>query len=154
MTKKQKIGIVSGYFNPLHDGHLDYIECAKKLCDTLIVIVNNDEQVRLKGSKKFLPEDIRCRILRSIKFVDAVILSVDKKDTTVVETLKLIASDAADRNSLPQAAEVDLFFFNSGDRAIETLNKTESDAIKKFGIIEVFLNLPKVNSSRDILNNV
>ena len=53
----KKIVIVSGYFNPLHIGHVHYIEGAKKLGDFLIAIVNNDEQVKIKGSMPFLSEN-------------------------------------------------------------------------------------------------
>ena len=59
-----RIGIISGYFNPIHTGHLDYIEGAKQKCDLLYVIVNNDHQVNIKGSKQFMDEDSRLRIVR------------------------------------------------------------------------------------------
>jgi cytidyltransferase-like protein len=49
-----KIGIVSGYFNPIHQGHIEYINAAKDECDYLVVIVNNDDQVKLKGSAVFM----------------------------------------------------------------------------------------------------
>ncbi len=50
---KQKGIIVSGYFNPLHKGHIEYINTAKNLAEVLFVIVNNDHQRALKGSKEF-----------------------------------------------------------------------------------------------------
>ena len=53
---------VSGYFNPVHVGHIRLFEEAKKLGDKLIVIVNNDEQVRLKGSALFMNEKDRVKI--------------------------------------------------------------------------------------------
>lgn len=76
----------SGYFNPIHKGHLKLIEEAAKLGDHLTVIVNNDRQVELKGSKLFMNEEERCEIVRAIKWVDEVVLSVDN-DKTVRETL-------------------------------------------------------------------
>ena len=42
-----RVVVISGYFNPIHTGHLDYIKAASKLGDRLVVIVNNDEQVKL-----------------------------------------------------------------------------------------------------------
>lgn len=56
-----KIVVISGYFNPIHSGHIDYIQSAKKLGDKLIVIVNNDKQVSLKGSVPFQDEEERKR---------------------------------------------------------------------------------------------
>ena len=50
---KKKSVIVSGYFNPIHKGHLEYFNNAKALADELFVIVNNDQQRALKGSKEF-----------------------------------------------------------------------------------------------------
>ena len=52
-------GIVSGYFSPLHRGHIEYIVASRLLCDHLTVIVNNDLQVKLKGSKPFMDQDHR-----------------------------------------------------------------------------------------------
>ena len=44
-----RVVVISGFFNPLHIGHIDYISAARNLGDFLIVIVNNDEQVETKG---------------------------------------------------------------------------------------------------------
>ena len=55
MSKKKGI-IVSGYFNPLHKGHIEYFNNAKELADELFVIVNSDHQRVLKGSKEFQKE--------------------------------------------------------------------------------------------------
>ena len=57
---------ISGYFNPLHVGHLEYIEQSKKLGDKLIVIVNNDKQAILKKGTTFMKEDERVKIMESI----------------------------------------------------------------------------------------
>jgi len=80
---------ISGYFNPLHVGHLAYIKAAKALGDYLIVIVNNDEQVALKKSTPFMNQADRVEIIKALRDVDEVVLSVDK-DRSVAETLRLV----------------------------------------------------------------
>ena len=55
MNKKNTVA-VSGYFDPIHVGHLEYLELAKKIGDYLIVIVNNDFQASLKKGKSFMNE--------------------------------------------------------------------------------------------------
>ena len=64
--------IVSGYFNPIHKGHIEYFNNAKANGDKLIVIVNSDHQRSLKGSKEFQNEDERVFIVSNIKSVDMV----------------------------------------------------------------------------------
>ena len=83
----KKAIIVSGYFNPLHKGHLDLFENAKEVGDALIVIVNNDKQREMKGSKFFQDEQERVRIIRSLSVVDMAWISIDK-DSTQIETIK------------------------------------------------------------------
>ena len=61
-----RIVICSGFMNPIHTGHIDYMESAKALGNYLIVIVNNDEQVKLKGSTPFMSESDRLRIVESM----------------------------------------------------------------------------------------
>ena len=89
MSKKKGI-IVSGYFNPIHKGHIEYFNNAKELADELFVIVNNDQQRALKGSKEFQKEAERCFIVSNIKSVAHCILSVDE-DRTVCKTIAKIA---------------------------------------------------------------
>ena len=55
----------SGYFDPLHVGHIEYLEEAKRLGDKLVVIVNNDEQARLKKGKPFMTQEDRLKIVKS-----------------------------------------------------------------------------------------
>ena len=84
-----KIIIVSGYFNPIHKGHLEYFILAKAKGDLLFVIVNSDYQRVLKGSKEFQNEDERLFIVQHIKEVDQAFLSIDQ-DRTVCKTLEMI----------------------------------------------------------------
>ena len=91
---------ISGYFDPIHVGHLEYIEMSKKLGDYLIVIVNNNKQCVLKKGKPFMDEMDRMKIVKAIKWVDEVFLSVDE-DGTVCESLEKIKPD---------------IFTNGGDR--------------------------------------
>jgi cytidyltransferase-like protein len=92
---------ISGYFDPIHIGHLEYIKMAKSLGDYLIVIVNNDKQAVLKKGKSFMCEDDRLEIVSQIKGVDEAVMSIDD-DKTVCKTLDLIKPDV---------------FANGGDRS-------------------------------------
>jgi rfaE bifunctional protein nucleotidyltransferase chain/domain len=87
-----KIVAASGYFNPLHKGHVEYLEKAKSLGDKLIVIVNSDHQRSLKGSKEFMDETERLEIVKALRCVDSVMLSIDT-DSTVCESLRRIKPD-------------------------------------------------------------
>ena len=118
-----KVVIVSGYFNPLHGGHLDMIEAAAKMGDHLIVIVNNDKQQLLKKGKIILDEANRLRVLRSIKGVDQSVLSIDD-DPTICKTLEMVAGQH------PGDA---LGFANGGDRDSEK-EIPEAVVCREFGI--------------------
>ena len=78
---------ISGYFDPLHVGHIEYINKAKKLGDYLVVIVNNNLQCKLKKGKFFMDENDRVLIVKNLKSVDEVFLSIDS-DKTVCKSLK------------------------------------------------------------------
>jgi len=108
IKKKPCVVAVSGYFNPLHVGHLEMIEKAKKLGDKLIVIVNNDHQVSLKGSVPFMSEKDRLKIISALKAVDQVFLAIDK-DKSVCRSLAKIKPDifanGGDRKSIGDVPE-------------------------------------------------
>jgi cytidyltransferase-like protein len=99
----------SGYFDPLHVGHIEYLKKAKALGDELVVIINNDEQCKLKKGIQFMNEKDRAAIVNSLKCVDGIIISLDK-DLSVCETLKKIKPDifanGGDRNhkEVPEAS--------------------------------------------------
>ena len=84
-----KVVATSGYFDPLHVGHIECLELAKQLGDKLIVIVNSDFQTKLKKGKPFMNQDDRMKIIASLKCVDEVFLSIDK-DKSQCETLKYL----------------------------------------------------------------
>lgn len=104
---KKKAIIVSGYFNPIHKGHLEYFNNAKDLADALFVIVNSDLQRALKGSKEFQKEDERLFIVQNIKAVDKAIISLDK-DRTVCESIRAIFESYGET--------YELGFANGGDQ--------------------------------------
>ena len=117
MNDKNKIRVaVSGYFDPIHVGHLEYLIMAKELGDSLVVIVNNNYQCKLKKGKHFMDENDRVEIVKALRFVDEVFLSVDK-DRTVCKSLEEIKPD---------------IFANGGDRA--TSEVPETPVCKKFNI--------------------
>jgi cytidyltransferase-like protein len=106
--KKSVIVAVSGYFNPLHVGHLEMIERAKKLGDKLVVIINNDHQVKLKGSVPFMKQEDRIKIIKALRDVDEVFLSIDK-DKTVCKSLSKVKpnifANGGDRKSIGDVPE-------------------------------------------------
>lgn len=115
MEKKKAI-IVSGYFNPLHKGHLELFRKAKEQAEKLWVIVNSDLQRELKGSKEFMDESERLEIVQSIRYVDYALISQDK-DKTQCQTLKQFAE---------MFGEVyDLSFANGGDQNNDTIPEAE-----------------------------
>jgi nicotinamidase/pyrazinamidase len=85
----KKIVVASGYFDPMHAGHIEYLQQSKDLGDTLIVIVNNDRQATLKKGKSFMPCAERVKMVRALECVDAAIESIDE-DRTVCRTLGIL----------------------------------------------------------------
>lgn len=122
-----KVVIVSGFFNPLHGGHLDMIEAAAKMGDKLVVVVNNDVQQIMKKDKIILTESNRARLMQALRLVDEVVISIDE-DTTVIKTLEMIAK-------LYPNDEV--IFANGGDRDSEKA-VPETEICQKYDIKMVF----------------
>ena len=137
---KRKAIIVSGYFNPVHKGHLELFKKANEIGDFLIVLVNSDHQRKLKGSKEFQDESERLQIIQSLKSVGYACVSVDK-DKTQVESLKMIYRKFGD--------VFDLTFANGGDQTNETI--PESLICNELGITLVDGLGDKIQSSSWLL---
>ena len=123
---------ISGYFDPIHVGHLEYIELSKRMGDYLVVIVNNNHQCKLKKGKHFMDERDRIKIVESIKGVDEVFLSIDS-DKTVCKSLEKIKPD---------------IITNGGDRDNQAI--PESIVCKKYGIELLDGMGKKIRSSSDL----
>ena len=123
----KKAIIVSGYFNPIHKGHIEYFQNAKSNGDELFVIVNSDFQRQLKGSKEFQDEKERVFIVENIKMVDKCFLSIDK-DRTVVETIKMIFNQFG--------KEYKLAFANGGDQNNDTIPERSICEELSIGLID------------------
>jgi len=135
------IVITSLYGNPLHLGHLEYLEEAKKL-GYHICIVNNDNQVKLKGSTPLLNEETRLGIVDGLKCVDMTVLSIDG-GVSVSQTLGMLGTLLKHHH---------VFFCNSGDQI--KWNPNEKIVCERYGIKMKFLKLPKINSSSEIIQNI
>lgn len=138
---KKKAIIVSGYFNPIHKGHLEYFNNAKALADELFVIVNSDVQRALKGSKEFQKEEERLFIVQNMKAVDKAIISIDE-DRTVCASIRTLFET--------YGAEYDLGFANGGDQDNNSI--PEAPICKELGIQLIDGLGDKIQSSSWLLN--
>ena len=136
-TTEKIVVAVSGYFTVFHIGHLKYLKAAKKLGDSLVVIVNNDkQQIRKKGKLIQSASDI-AKVIKEFKFVDKVIISSDE-DKTVCNTLRKLRPD---------------IFAKGGDSTPK--NVPELQVLNKIGAKIVFnVGGKKLNSSSLILQRI
>jgi cytidyltransferase-like protein len=132
MNKKLTTVAVSGYFDPIHVGHLEYLQLAKKLGDKLIVIINNNFQAKLKKGSTFMDEKDRMEIVAALRCVDEVFLSIDE-DKSVCKSLEYIKPD---------------IFANGGDRSLEEIPETA--VMEKYNIKMVDGLALKIRSSSDL----
>jgi len=139
---KAKAIIVSGYFNPIHKGHIEYFNNARAKGDKLIVIVNSDHQRVLKGTREFQNEDERCFIVSNIKSVDEVLISIDK-DKTQCATLRFLHQQLSNFYQLA--------FANGGDQNNDSI--PEAIVCKELGIELIDGLGDKIQSSSWLLKN-
>ena len=142
---KNTIVLVTGGFDPIHSGHIEYFREAKKLGDTLVVGVNSDEWLARKKGQAFMNVNERVSIIKSLEMVDAVIVFNDADGT---------AKDAI-RYCLDSYSDSTIIFANGGDRSktnipemeIKTTNEDSKRLKFEFGIGGEH----KMNSSSKIL---
>ena len=132
--------IVSGYFNPLHKGHIEYFENAKAIGDKLWVIVNSDLQRELKGSEFFQDENERLKIISSLRIVDKAVLSVDKDRTVSKSIAKLVTKKDNDWEYI---------FANGGDQNNDTIPEAKICKILGVNLVDGLGN--KIQSSSWLL---
>ena len=142
MAKIKTLVIASGYFNPVHKGHIDYLTQSKELGDKLFVIVNNDQQREMKGSKEFMNEDERKLVIETLKPVDWAVVSIDKDNRQVDKSIEMI-------HMLYKDEFENFIFTNGGDQTEQTI--AEDVICKKLGIKMVFGLGDKIQSSSWLL---
>ncbi|MGY4884180.1 MAG: adenylyltransferase/cytidyltransferase family protein [Nanobdellota archaeon] len=135
-----KIIAVSGYFDPLHVGHIELFKLAKSLGDKLVVIINNNDQTERKKGKYFMHHDERAKIIQELGCVDEVFVSIDK-DRTVCESLRAVKPHV---------------FANGGDRkkngfTVDNTDIPEAAICKELGIEMVDGLGDKIQSSSDLV---
>ena len=117
VDKKKKIVVaVSGGMDPIHMGHLQLFEEARKLGDELVVILNNDNWLKKKKGYIFMSQEERKKIIESIKWVDKVVITSHKLDTRDMSVCQELANLQPDifanggdrtRNNIPEVAICD-----------------------------------------------
>lgn len=144
MAKTKTLVIASGYFNPVHKGHIEYLTKSKELGDKLFVIVNNDKQREMKGSKEFMNEDERKLVIETLKPVDWAVVAIDKDNRQVDKSIKMIYELYKD--------EFENFIFsNGGDQTEHTI--AEGKICSELGIKMVFGLGDKIQSSSWLLKD-
>ncbi len=136
-----RIAITSGYFDPMHLGHLELLELSRAQGDALWVIVNNDAQAAIKKGKAFLPEATRLGLTRALRVVDRAVLAIDK-DGSVCATLDQLLAEA-------KAQGHEAFFCKGGDR--NAGNIPEMEVLRRHGSRLVDGLGAKIDSSSSIL---
>jgi len=144
-NKKEKVVMVSGGFDPIHIGHIRYMQEAKKLGDKLIVVINNNNWFEVKGKQIFMDEEERKEIIEALGCVDQVIISFHEKGTKDISVSKEIRKIKPD------------IFANGGDRSptVTDIPSSEHQVCNELGI-EMIFNVGrggKIRSSSELLKD-
>jgi len=120
-----RVVLVTGGFDPLHSGHIDYFKHAKRLGDILVVGVNSDSWLRKKKGREFMPSSERIRIIENLKMVDHCILFNDT-DGTAIEAIHNV------KTLYPNSQ---IIFANGGDRTQDNIPEMSvKDVEFQFGV--------------------
>lgn len=145
MTDKPKLVVVSGYFDPIHIGHLELFETAKQFAGEngiVVAIVNTDHQATLKKNKAFMQDSERVQICKAIRYIDDAMLALDK-DRTVCKSLEYIASKYTTYN---------IYFANGGDQNNKTIKESSVCLNNNITLIDGFGE--KIQSSSWLLKGI
>jgi len=134
----ERIIITSGYFDPIHAGHIDCFRLSKALGGRLVVILNNDNQAIFKKGKIFMPYGERKTIVEAIRYVDEVFDCIDQ-DRSVCKSLEILAQ---------KYSENEIIFTKGGDRFSYEI--PEAEICKKYGIRVVDNLGKKIQSSSNL----
>ena len=138
--EKMKTVVASGFFDPIHVGHLEYLRLAKEFANSkgarFIVIVDDDKKCLLKKGFEFMPFNERLEIVKAIRYVDEVFSSIDQ-ELNCIESLRFLKPD---------------YFVKGGDRTSD--NIPEKAICEELGIEMVFGLGGKVQSSSWLINKL
>lgn len=162
--KTKKVMILSGGFDPIHSGHIELFENAKKEADHVVVCVNSDEWLQKKKGINFLPIEERIKIIKTFRCVDDVISFPDDEFGSAVNGIKIVVEKYKDyykEVTLLGCGEVysesnistEFIFGNGGDRNDKSTPSQEQKYCEDNGItLRWNLGGDKSNSSSWILN--
>jgi cytidyltransferase-like protein len=136
LRKKNRVVVTSGYFDPLHHGHVELFKLSKELGDYLIVVINNDIQTKMKKGFVFMSDKEKAKIISELRCVDEVFISIDTETPHQIETLSLIKPH---------------IFAKGGDRYSYEI--PESQVCKDLGIEIIDGIGKKIQSSSELIEN-
>ena len=149
MSKKYKVILISGGFDPVHKGHIECIQKAKKLAEEVWIGLNNDSWLRRKKGKSFMKEGERKFIMESLRDVDYVYVMnpLIHGDDTAIDFIDHARKKFVNQNGdLPKGV---MAFGNGGDRTETTT--PENDVCNSYGIESVWGLGKKIQSSSWLL---